>query len=64
MTVFYVHQTELDGVYSVSATSGDAAVAQFESSETNQDAILQAADQAMVINGLLDNKKPVSYIYC
>lgn len=64
MTQYYIYKMEAEGVYIVSTDDKGASLAQFESSEYNQAAVLQAADEAMVINGLLDNKKPVSYIYC
>ena len=51
MTIFYIYQTESEGVYSVSTDNRDTSIAQFESSETNQAAILQAADQCMALTG-------------
>lgn len=54
MTIFYIYNTDSEGVYSVSTDNRDAPIAQFESSETNQAAILQPADQCMVLTGGAD----------
>lgn len=51
MTKYYIYQMQSEGVYSVSTDNRDAPIAQFESSETNQAAILQAADQCMALTG-------------
>ncbi len=62
MTIFYIYQTESEGVYSVSTDNRDTPIAQFESSETNQAAILQAADQCMVLTGGADPEIQISYV--
>ncbi|PLJ57186.1 hypothetical protein B6J70_18785 [Klebsiella pneumoniae] len=62
MTIFYIYQTESEGVYSVSTDNRDTPIAQFESSETNHAAILQAADQCMELNNNLTLDIQISYI--
>ncbi len=62
MTIFYIYQTESEGVYSVSTDNRDTPIAQFESSETNQAAILQTADQCMALTGTMDPELQISYV--
>ena len=63
MTIFYIYQTETEGVYSVSTDNRDTSIAQFESSETNQAAILQAADQCMALTGGAYPEIQISYVF-
>lgn len=63
MTIFYIYQTESEGVYSVSTDNRDTPIAQFESSETNQAAILQAADQCMALTGGAYPEIQISYVF-
>ena len=63
MTIFYIYQTESEGVYSVSTDNRDTLIAQFESSETNQAAILQAADQCMALTGQTESEIQITYIF-
>lgn len=63
MTIFYIYQTESEGVYSVSTDNRDTPIAQFESSETNQAAILQAADQCMALTGKTGSEIQTTYIF-
>ena len=62
MTTFYIYNTDSEGVYSVSTDNRDAPIAQFESSETNQAAILQAADQCMALTGGACPEIQISYV--
>ncbi|EWD82953.1 hypothetical protein P821_00776 [Klebsiella variicola] len=62
MTIYYIYQTESEGVYSVSTDNRDTPIAQFESSETNQAAILQAADQCMALTGGAYPEIQISYV--
>lgn len=64
MTKYYIYDIDGNGTYKVSTDASDDSIATFDTDEDSQCAILREADQAMVINGLLDNKNPVSYIYC
>lgn len=63
MTIFYIYQKESEGVYSVSTDNRDTSIAQFESSETNQAAILQAADQCMALTGGAYPEIQISYVF-
>ena len=63
MTIFYIYQTESEGVYSVSTDNRDTSIAQFESSETNQAAILQAADQCIALTGGAYPEIQISYVF-
>ena len=63
MAIFYIYQTESEGVYSVSTDNRDTSIAQFESSETNQAAILQAADQCMALTGGAYPEIQISYVF-
>ncbi len=63
MTIFYIYQMESEGVYSVSTDKRGAPIAQFESSETNQAAILQAADQCMALTGQTESEIQITYIF-
>ena len=63
MTIFYIYQTESEGVYSVSTDNRDTPIAQFESSETNQAAILQAADQCIALTGGAYPEIQISYVF-
>lgn len=63
MKIFYIHQTELGGVYSVSTNSGNTVIAQFETSEVNHDAILRAADQQMASTGKLSTGIQVTFTF-
>jgi hypothetical protein len=63
MTIFYIYNTDSEGVYSVSTDNRDAPIAQFESSETNQAAILQAADQSMTLSGKTESEIQTTYIF-
>ena len=62
MTIFYIYQMESEGVYSVSTDNRDAPIAHFESNETNQAAILQAADQCMALTGGACPEIQISYV--
>lgn len=63
MTQYYIYQTEAEGVYSVSPDNRGPALAQFESSESNQAAVLQAADQCMALTGQLGTDIQITYIF-
>lgn len=63
MKIFYIHQTELEGVYRVSTNSGNTVIAQFETGEVSHDAILQAADQHMASAGKLSNDIQVTFTF-
>ncbi len=63
MTIFYIYNTDSEGVYSVSTDKRGAPIAQFESSETNQAAILQAADQCMALTGQTESEIQITYIF-
>lgn len=63
MTQYYIYQTEAEGVYSVSPDNRGTALAQFESSESNQAAVLQAADQCMALTGQLGTDTQITYIF-
>lgn len=54
---------ESEGVYSVSTDNRDAPIAHFESNETNQAAILQAADQSMTLSGKTEPEIQTTYIF-
>ncbi|AUV59231.1 hypothetical protein HOS86_gp191 [Klebsiella phage vB_KpnM_KpS110] len=63
MTKYYIYQTEAEGVYSVSTNNRETPLAQFESSETNRAAILQAADQCMTLTGQIGSEIQITYIF-
>ena len=63
MTIFYIYNTDSEGIYSVSTDKRGAPIAQFESSETNQAAILQAADQCMALTGQTESEIQITYIF-
>ncbi|HBZ8404135.1 TPA: hypothetical protein MM347_001263 [Klebsiella pneumoniae] len=63
MTKYYIYQMESEGVYSVSTDNRETPIAQFESSETNQAAILQAADQCMALTGQTESEIQITYIF-
>ncbi|SXE69570.1 Uncharacterised protein [Klebsiella variicola] len=63
MTKYYIYQMESEGVYSVSTDNRETPIAQFESSETNQAAILQAADQCMALTGKTESEIQITYIF-
>ena len=63
MTTFYIYNTDSEGVYSVSTDNRDAPIAHFESNETNQAAILQAADQSMTLSGKTEPEIQTTYIF-
>ncbi|HDG7684032.1 TPA: hypothetical protein ACXP3Y_005247 [Klebsiella quasipneumoniae subsp. similipneumoniae] len=63
MTKYYIYQMESEGVYSVSTDNRETPIAQFESSETNQAAILQAADQCMALTGQTEPEIQTTYIF-
>lgn len=63
MTKYYIYQTEAEGVYSVSTDSRETSLAQFESSEDNRAAVLQAADQCMALTGQLGSEIQITYIF-
>lgn len=63
MTQYYIYQTEAEGVYSVSPDNRGTALAQFESSEDNRAAVLQAADQCMALTGQLKSEIQLAYIF-
>ena len=63
MTIFYIYQTESEGVYSVSTDNRDAPIAQFESSETNQAAILQSSDQCMALTGKTESEIQTTFTF-
>lgn len=63
MKTFYIHQTELEGVYSVSTNRGSAVIAEFETGEVSPDAILRAADQHMASAGNLSTDIQVTFYF-
>ncbi|MCC7652341.1 hypothetical protein [Klebsiella variicola] len=63
MTKYYIYQMESEGVYSVSTDNRETPIAQFESSETNQAAIFQAADQCMALTGQTESEIQITYIF-
>ncbi|HBY2312037.1 TPA: hypothetical protein MIR92_00985 [Klebsiella pneumoniae] len=63
MTKYYIYQMQSEGVYSVSTDNRETPIAQFESSETNQAAILQAADQCMALTGQTESEIQITYIF-
>lgn len=63
MTQYYIYQTEAEGVYSVSTDNRETSLAQFESSEDNRAAVLQAADQCMTLTGQLRSEIQITYIF-
>ena len=63
MTQYYIYQTDSEGVYSVSTDNKGTPLAQFESSESNQAVILQAADQCMTLTGQLRTDLQITYIF-
>lgn len=63
MTKYYIYQMDSEGVYSVSTDNRETPIAQFESSETNQAAILQAADQCMALTGQTESEIQITYIF-
>lgn len=63
MTQYYIYQTDSKGVYSVSTDNKGTSLAQFESSEPNQAAVLQAADQCMALTEQLGTDIQITYIF-
>lgn len=63
MTQYYIYKMEAEGVYIVSTDDKGASLAQFESSESNQAAVLQAADQCMALTGQLGTDIQITYIF-
>ncbi len=63
MTIFYIYNTDSEGVYSVSTDNRDAPIAHFESNETNQAAILQAADQCMALTGKTESEIQTTFTF-
>lgn len=63
MTTFYIFQESTDGVYKITTESGDNFIAQFETTETSNDAILRVADQCMISNGKMQADIQITYSF-